>query len=54
MTAGKPKADEVMRLSSVEFDRIMGQALKVRPEEAKKQKRGKAKKAKRGQPLGKD
>jgi hypothetical protein len=44
MNAGQPKPADEMRMSAKEFDRIMGQALQVRPEDAKKPKR--AKKAK--------
>jgi hypothetical protein len=40
MKAGHKPADE-LRMSSKEFDRIMGQALQVKPEEVKKSKRSK-------------
>ena len=47
MTAVQKKPDEEMRMSSAEFDRIMGQALQVKPVGAalKKKKKKKAKKA---------
>jgi hypothetical protein len=41
MNASKKKEDDDLRMSSAEFDRIMGHALQVKPEEAKKLKRRK-------------
>ncbi len=38
MKAGQPKSADEMRMSSKEFDRIMGRALQVKPE-ARKPKR---------------
>ena len=35
MNAAKKKPTEDLRLSSAEFDRIMGRALQVKPEAAK-------------------
>lgn len=39
MKAGQPKPTDELRMSSKEFDRIMGQALKVKPEGTHKPKR---------------
>jgi len=38
MKAGPPKPSDEMRMSSKDFDRIMGQALRVRPEKTQKPK----------------
>jgi hypothetical protein len=38
MKAGRTKPSDEMRMSSKDFDRIMSQALRVRPEEAQKPK----------------
>jgi hypothetical protein len=48
----RKKAIEELRMSSTEFDRIMGHALQVKPEaaSAKKTKKAKTKKAKK-QPI---
>lgn len=43
----QPKPAEEMRMSRKEFDRIMGQALRVKPEDAKKPKRSAKTKAAR-------
>jgi hypothetical protein len=43
MKTGQPKATDEMRMSSKEFDRIMGRALQVKPKVAKKPKRATAK-----------
>ena len=50
MTEPKAKAVDDMRMSAGEFDRIMGKALQVKPETAKKAKarKSKARKAKAG------
>jgi hypothetical protein len=46
MTAAKAAPDDDLRMGSKEFDRIMGQALRVKPEaESKAKGRAKAKKA---------
>ena len=39
MKAGQPKPADEMRMSGKEFDRIMGRALRAKPEDAKKLKR---------------
>ncbi len=39
MTAAKTKPADELRMSAKEFDRIMGQALQVRPEAVSKAKR---------------
>ena len=39
MKAGPPKPSDEMRMSSKDFDKIMGQALRVRPEKTQKPKR---------------
>jgi len=46
MKAGKSKPTDDLRMSSKEFDRIMGQALRVKPEAADKAKRRKVAKTK--------
>ena len=38
MKAGPPKPADEFRMSSKEFDRIMGQALRVKPEKTQKPK----------------
>jgi hypothetical protein len=38
MTAGEPKPADELRMSAQEFDRIMGEALQVRPERSLKAK----------------
>jgi hypothetical protein len=38
MKIGQPKPADELRMSSKEFDRIMGRALRVRPQEAHKVK----------------
>lgn len=43
MKAGQPKPADELRMSSAEFDRIMGQVLQVKPEESKRAKRPKPK-----------
>jgi rRNA processing protein Gar1 len=43
MKTVQKKPVEELRMSSAEFDRIMGQALQVKPEEVKKSKRPKPK-----------
>lgn len=48
MTAPKTAPDDDLRMSSKEFDRIMGQALRAKPEDGKKAKTsGKSKKARK-------
>jgi hypothetical protein len=39
MKAGQPRPGDELRMSGKEFDRIMGQALRVKPEKAQKQER---------------
>lgn len=39
MKAGQPKPADELRMSSKGFDRIMGLALQVKPEDAQKPKR---------------
>lgn len=39
MKAAQPKAVGELRMSAAEFDRIMGRALQVKPEDTKKSKR---------------
>jgi hypothetical protein len=39
MTAAKPKPVDELRMNEAEFDRMMGAALRVKPEDAKKPKR---------------
>jgi hypothetical protein len=39
MKSGQPKPTDELRMSSKEFDRIMGQALLVKPEKTQKAKR---------------
>jgi hypothetical protein len=39
MKAGQSKPTDELRMSRKEFDRIMGQALRVKPEDVKKPKR---------------
>ncbi|MGH6847791.1 MAG: hypothetical protein ACREC0_10225 [Methylocella sp.] len=39
MKAEQPKPADELRMSGKEFDRIMGHALRVKPEDAKKLKR---------------
>jgi hypothetical protein len=39
MTTAKTTPPDELRMSSKEFDRIMGRALQVKPEEAKKPRR---------------
>lgn len=39
MKAGQPKPADELRMSGKEFDRIMGKALQVKPENTKKPKR---------------
>lgn len=46
MKTAQKKPVKELRMSSAEFDRIMGQALQVKPEEPKKTKRMASKKAK--------
>jgi hypothetical protein len=43
MKAGQPKPADDLRMSGAEFDRIMGQALRVKPEGRKKPKKKAAK-----------
>lgn len=38
MKAAQPKPADDLRMSAKEFDRIMGQALRVKPEDDKKTK----------------
>lgn len=38
MKAAQSKPSDELSMSAKEFDRIMGQALKVKPEDVKKQK----------------
>jgi hypothetical protein len=47
MKAVQKKPDQELRMSSPEFDRIMGQALQVKPEATKAKKAKKAPKKKR-------
>lgn len=44
MNAEQPKPADELRMSGKEFDRIMGQALRVKPKDAKKPKRSAKKK----------
>lgn len=46
MKAASRKTGDEMRLSSKEFDRIMGRALQVKPVESKKAKKPKPRKKK--------
>ena len=48
MKAGEPKPADELRMSGKEFERIMGQALQVKPEYM-----GKAKSAKKAKPARK-
>lgn len=47
MTARQSKPADEMRMSEAEFDRIMGAALRVKPEAVKATKPAKVKRAKR-------
>ena len=47
MKARQPKPADELRMSSAEFDRIMGRALQVKPEGAQKPKRATKAKAAR-------
>jgi hypothetical protein len=38
MKSDQKKSDDEMRMSEAEFERIMGQALQVKPDETKKAK----------------
>ena len=44
MKAGQTKPADELRMSSKEFDRIMGQALQVKPEAQKPKRAAKARK----------
>jgi hypothetical protein len=47
MKSGRPKLADELRMSGREFDRIMGQALQVKPEDTQKPKRSTKSKAAR-------
>lgn len=47
MKSGRPKPADEMRMSSAEFDRIMGQALQVKPKAQKSKRAAKTTRKKR-------
>lgn len=47
MKSAQPKPNDELRMSAKEFDRIMGQALKVKPEAEKPKGTAKAKEPRR-------